>query len=240
MEYIYLLQEREFIRMNENVYKIGKTKQENVSRFTQYPKGSVLILHAACGNCDESEKKIINLFKEKYIMRTDIGAEYFQGSVVLMLKDFYEILTQDPIIQPTAPATAATNIAPVQKTPPSPKIPKNIREFRANVYKEKCMKKINNTKGSAMFMLYSNIFRQKSQEIIGKYPTSTLACQISNNLSQMSSELSNMCFSCAGNSGIFSINVNLQNLINLCEQQPTAENTEVIFYTRQIIINFTR
>jgi len=29
-EYIYLLQTREFIKTNENIYKIGKTKQENL------------------------------------------------------------------------------------------------------------------------------------------------------------------------------------------------------------------
>lgn len=32
-QYIYLLQEREFIKTNENIYKIGKTKQENCKRF---------------------------------------------------------------------------------------------------------------------------------------------------------------------------------------------------------------
>ena len=41
-EYIYLLQEREFFRKKENVYKIGKTKQLNYKRFNSYPKGSIL------------------------------------------------------------------------------------------------------------------------------------------------------------------------------------------------------
>lgn len=35
--YIYLLQEREFIKTNENVYKVGMTKKENHKRFNQYP-----------------------------------------------------------------------------------------------------------------------------------------------------------------------------------------------------------
>jgi len=30
--YIYLLQEREFIKTKENIYKLGKTKQENLKR----------------------------------------------------------------------------------------------------------------------------------------------------------------------------------------------------------------
>ncbi len=42
IEYVYMLQEREFIRLNENVYKIGKTMQTNNTRFEQYPVGSQL------------------------------------------------------------------------------------------------------------------------------------------------------------------------------------------------------
>ena len=37
-EYIYLLHEREFIKTNENIYKIGKSKQENTKRISSYPK----------------------------------------------------------------------------------------------------------------------------------------------------------------------------------------------------------
>ena len=35
-EYIYLLQEREFIKTNEPIYKIGKTKQECLKRIINY------------------------------------------------------------------------------------------------------------------------------------------------------------------------------------------------------------
>ena len=42
--YIYLLQEREFIKTKENVYKIGMTKKENHKRFNQYPKGSIFVI----------------------------------------------------------------------------------------------------------------------------------------------------------------------------------------------------
>lgn len=34
-QYIYLLQEREFIKTKENIYKIGKTKQVNNNRIIQ-------------------------------------------------------------------------------------------------------------------------------------------------------------------------------------------------------------
>ncbi len=51
-EYIYLLHEREFLRLNEQVYKIGKTRKENLSRFNQYPNGSKLLFQYYCNDSD--------------------------------------------------------------------------------------------------------------------------------------------------------------------------------------------
>ena len=44
VNYIYLLQEREFINSNQNIYKIGKTKQEHNNRLRGYPKGTELLI----------------------------------------------------------------------------------------------------------------------------------------------------------------------------------------------------
>lgn len=85
--YIYLLREREFIRMEENIYKIGKTTQFSLKRFNSYPSGSELILHIKCINCHESERILIDLFKLKYKQRKDIGLEYFEGDSTLMMND---------------------------------------------------------------------------------------------------------------------------------------------------------
>ena len=38
--HIYLFQEREFINSGEDIYKVGKTKQEFNKRFSSYPKGT--------------------------------------------------------------------------------------------------------------------------------------------------------------------------------------------------------
>ena len=62
-EYIYLLQEREFIKTNENIFKIGKTKQANNKRFSNYPNGSILLFQMICNNCDILEKQIIRTLK---------------------------------------------------------------------------------------------------------------------------------------------------------------------------------
>ena len=48
VNYIYLLKEREFVKTEENIYKVGRTERENLTRFNQYPNGSVLLLQMIC------------------------------------------------------------------------------------------------------------------------------------------------------------------------------------------------
>jgi hypothetical protein len=91
LQYVYLIQEREFIHLEKPVFKIGKTKQINFTRFSQYPKGTNLIYQSVCSNCDICEKDIITLFKQKYSQRKDIGREYFEGNYINMVCDISEI-----------------------------------------------------------------------------------------------------------------------------------------------------
>jgi len=86
-EYIYLLHPYEFI--NNNIYKIGKTKQENLKRFNNYLKGSVLLYQTVCVNSDVTEKEILKLFKTKYNLMK--GYEYFQGDYNEMINDIYQM-----------------------------------------------------------------------------------------------------------------------------------------------------
>jgi hypothetical protein len=88
-QYIYLLQEREFIKTKEYVYKVGMTKKENHERFNQYPKGSVLLFQLICNNCKNMEKLILKKFKENFKQRKDIGNEYFEGEYKLMIDIIY-------------------------------------------------------------------------------------------------------------------------------------------------------
>lgn len=64
INYIYLLQEREFIKTKENIYKVGMTKKENYTRFNQYPNGSILLFQMICNNCNYIENQIIINFKK--------------------------------------------------------------------------------------------------------------------------------------------------------------------------------
>ena len=91
--YIYLVQEREFINTKENIYKLGKSRQENTARVKQYPKGSKLLLQHICNDCDMFEKKLISDFKNKYKHRKDLGNEYFEGDYNDMIKDIHNKIT---------------------------------------------------------------------------------------------------------------------------------------------------
>jgi len=87
--YIYLIQEREFIKTNEPIYKIGKSKQDAMKRMNQYPKGSICLLHINCDDCDKTEKILIKLFKNKYKHKSNIGNEYFEGNSNNMMEDIF-------------------------------------------------------------------------------------------------------------------------------------------------------
>ena len=84
--FIYLICEREFIKTNEKIYKIGKTINIK-NRMPSYPKDSLLYLCFYCDkNIDTIEKNLISSFNLLFLKRTDIGAEYYEGDVKLMIK----------------------------------------------------------------------------------------------------------------------------------------------------------
>jgi len=96
--YIYLLQPLRSITDNKNVYKIGKTKRNNYKRFNEYPSGSILLLQSSCENCDLMERKLLKIFDEKFIKKTDYGREYFEGNLIEMKKIInYEIINEEDI-----------------------------------------------------------------------------------------------------------------------------------------------
>jgi len=84
MEYIYLVKEREFIKTEEEIYKIGRSAQYNAKRINQYPNGSIILLIIFCGNSEEIEKFLITEFKKLFKQRRDIGLEYFEGCFLKM------------------------------------------------------------------------------------------------------------------------------------------------------------
>ena len=84
--YIYLLQTHHSIDMQENVYKIGKTTQQNIQRIRSYPKCSKLLLHMECNDCHESERILLTKFKTEFNQIKKYGNEYFEGNCEDMKK----------------------------------------------------------------------------------------------------------------------------------------------------------
>jgi hypothetical protein len=91
-QYVYLLQTREFLNSKEPVYKIGRSKQDNYSRFSQYDLGSVLLFQSSCSDNIKLEREIIDLFSKKYEHIKIVGKEWFRGDVDEMRVDFCDIV----------------------------------------------------------------------------------------------------------------------------------------------------
>jgi hypothetical protein len=85
---IYLLREREFVKLNEHVYKIGMTNRNMSKRFSEYPKDSELIFTVAVPSklTKITEADIIKEYISHFKQRTDVGVEYFEGNYKEMIK----------------------------------------------------------------------------------------------------------------------------------------------------------
>lgn len=89
MPYIYLVHCRACVNSNEHVYKIGKSVDFN-KRLYGYDKGTVPIFSLFVNECDNFERHLINIFKSVFNLRTDYGAEYFEGNLNCMIKIIIE------------------------------------------------------------------------------------------------------------------------------------------------------
>jgi hypothetical protein len=94
IEYNYMIKLREFIKTGEEIQKIGfstipdKHNPLITERLKQYPVGSLPIMCALVNNSKNLENLIIKVFKKKFIHRSDIGREYFEGNIDLMVIEF--------------------------------------------------------------------------------------------------------------------------------------------------------
>ena len=89
LEYVYLIYTRESFERNESIYKIGRTQQDDIGRFKDYPKNSKLLLHINCVDSVTLEKHLIDLFTKTF-QRCDrcklYGNEYFNGDYLKMIE----------------------------------------------------------------------------------------------------------------------------------------------------------
>ena len=82
--YIYVVQIREFVKSDEDVYKVGRTV-DIMRRFKQYPKNSKLIAVFPTKDPVLHERLLLNGIAIRFQRRTDIGSEYFQCNMHVLI-----------------------------------------------------------------------------------------------------------------------------------------------------------
>ena len=87
--FLYILRTRESVRLDEPVYKIGKT-YDMERRFSSYPKGSELLKSIKVCERHVAEKVLLREFSSKFTNREEFGNEYFEGDLQEMLVIFEE------------------------------------------------------------------------------------------------------------------------------------------------------
>lgn len=88
-DYIYIVHCEQ--HLHTNIYKIGRTSQQEFRRFNGYPKNSILLLYIHVNDSREVEPKLLELFRSKYTEIKSAGHEYFQGDITEMVKDMTSI-----------------------------------------------------------------------------------------------------------------------------------------------------
>tara|TARA_B100001758_G_C18331618_1_gene569133 strand:- start:93 stop:602 length:510 start_codon:yes stop_codon:yes gene_type:complete len=87
--FLYILRTRESVRLDESVYKIGKT-YDMEQRLKNYPKGSELLKSIKVCERHIAEKVLLREFSSKFTNREEFGNEYFEGDLQEMLVIFEE------------------------------------------------------------------------------------------------------------------------------------------------------
>ena len=92
--HLYMIKEREFVKTNENVYKIGKSTSIK-SRMPSYPKNSIIYGIVYSSDVHKAEKDLIRHFDGRFKRRPDIGREYYEAGeddiVPVVIADFVNI-----------------------------------------------------------------------------------------------------------------------------------------------------
>ncbi len=96
--YIYLLIEREFIILQQPVYKVGRTAKKVDHRVKQYPKGSLLLYSGYVMDTKNAETMVLHALRQIFLNRKDIGREYFEGDKESIWAEVVRVLA-DQIIE---------------------------------------------------------------------------------------------------------------------------------------------
>ncbi len=81
---IYLIQRVDHLKLNEDIYKIGRTENIDI-RIKQYPPESKLLFTINSNDLIKDERILIKLFTYYFTRQLEIGLEYFKGDLLKMI-----------------------------------------------------------------------------------------------------------------------------------------------------------
>jgi hypothetical protein len=87
--FIYMIRTRACVNSNESVFKVGKTRQAFRARMAGYDKGyeTVIVVPVPSALLDQQETMLLQHLRQKFVSRTDYGAEYFEGERMTMTRE---------------------------------------------------------------------------------------------------------------------------------------------------------
>jgi hypothetical protein len=89
-QHVYLIQEREFVKTGEPIYRLGGTVRIK-QKCREFPTDSKIITILRVNDCVRAEKYLLTRFKERFVKRTDIGCEYFEGDEDQMTDEVHNV-----------------------------------------------------------------------------------------------------------------------------------------------------
>lgn len=95
--FFYLIHLREFMRLNETTYKLGRTSDVK-QRLQNYPNGSRYCFCLAVADMYKFEDRVRKKFLKKFKHRKEYGREYFSGNVDSMIEEVMRIKQKHPTI----------------------------------------------------------------------------------------------------------------------------------------------
>jgi hypothetical protein len=104
LRYLYLIHEKQ--HENKNIYKIGKMPNIFMNDLKKEKNGTKVLFSFMCDNCEEWEKKMLELFDKKYerffsqqppidtwfIYDEDYNSNYYRGDENVMILDMCKSL----------------------------------------------------------------------------------------------------------------------------------------------------
>jgi hypothetical protein len=88
--FIYVLREREFIRLDEPVYKVGRSC-DYARRANDYPSGSEVISVSAVSDMFVAETELKARCEQEFRRRSEYGLEYFECDISRLMAIFAEV-----------------------------------------------------------------------------------------------------------------------------------------------------